>query len=59
MEGKGKPQTDKYKIRNDLNYEAVYTFPSLPVWNSENFKRLIFIAQSLSLSTMKRTERLN
>jgi hypothetical protein len=41
---------DKYKeIMNDWNYNASYTLASLPVSDLENFKCLIFIAQSVQV----------
>jgi hypothetical protein len=46
-EGIEKSHTDKYKrIMNDWNYDASCTITSLPVSDLENFKRLIFVAQS-------------
>jgi hypothetical protein len=43
MEGIDKPHTGKYKeIMNDSNYDASCTLTSLPVWDLETFKRLIF-----------------
>jgi hypothetical protein len=48
MEGIEKPHTDKYKeITNNWNYDANCTVTSLPVWDFENFKRLIFAVQSV------------
>jgi hypothetical protein len=48
MEGIEKPHTDKYKeITNNSNYDASCTLTSLPVWDLENFKRLIFVVQSV------------
>jgi hypothetical protein len=48
MEGIEKPHTDKYKeITNNLNYDASCTVASLPVWDLEHFKRLIFVLQSV------------
>jgi predicted ATPase len=48
MEGIEKPHTDKYKeITNDWNYDASCTVTWLPVWDLENFKRLIFVVQSV------------
>jgi hypothetical protein len=53
MEGIEKPHTDKYKeITNNWNYDASCTVTSLPVWDSENFKRLIFVAQSVQHMTV-------
>jgi hypothetical protein len=50
MEGIEKPHTDKYKeITNDWNYDASCTLTSLPVWDLENFKRLIFVVQSVPI----------
>jgi hypothetical protein len=50
MEGREKPHTDKYKeIMNDWNYNARFTLTSLPVWDFANFKRLIFVAQSVPI----------
>jgi hypothetical protein len=34
----------------DWNYEASCTLTSLPVWDSENFKRFIFVADSVQKS---------
>jgi hypothetical protein len=46
MEGIEKPRMDKYKeITNDWNYEASCMLTSLLVWDLENFKCLIFVAQ--------------
>jgi hypothetical protein len=43
MEGIDQPHTGKYKeITNDSNYDASCTLTSLPVWDLENYKRLIF-----------------
>jgi hypothetical protein len=48
MEGTEKPYTDKYKeITNNGNYDASCTLTSLPVWDFENFKHLIFVVQSV------------
>jgi hypothetical protein len=48
MEGREKPQVDKFKeIMKDWNYDASCELTSLPVWDLENFKRLIFVAQSV------------
>jgi hypothetical protein len=50
MEGIEKPHMDKYKeITNDWNYDASYMLTSLPFWDFENFKRLIFVVQSVPL----------
>jgi hypothetical protein len=39
MEGSEKLHMNKYKeIKNDWNYDAIYTLASLPVWDLENFK---------------------
>jgi hypothetical protein len=44
MEGTEKPHMDKYKeITNDWNYDSSCTLTSLPVWELENLKCLIFI----------------
>jgi hypothetical protein len=46
MEGREKPYSNKYKeIMNDRNNDAKCTLTSLPVWDLENFKSLIFVAQ--------------
>jgi hypothetical protein len=38
----------KYKATaNDWNYGASCTLTSLPVWDFENFKRLVFVVQSV------------
>jgi hypothetical protein len=48
MEGREKPHTDKYKeIMNDWNYDVSCTLTSLLVWDLDNFKHLIFVAQSV------------
>jgi hypothetical protein len=48
MEGGEEPNKEKYKkIRNDRNYNASCTLTSLLVSDSENFQRLIFVAQSV------------
>jgi hypothetical protein len=48
MEGIEKPHVDKYmEITNNWNYDASCTVTSLPVWDFENFKRLIFVVQSV------------
>jgi hypothetical protein len=48
MEAIDKPHTGKYKeITNYSNYDASCTLTSLPVWDLENFKRLIFYVQSV------------
>jgi hypothetical protein len=50
MEGIDKPHTGKYKeITNHLNYDASCMLTSLPVWDLENFKRLIFVVQSVQV----------
>jgi hypothetical protein len=50
MEGIEKPDVDKYKeITNKWNYDASCTLTSLPVWDFENFKRLILVVQSVRL----------
>jgi hypothetical protein len=52
MEGREKPHVVKYKaITNDWNYDASCTLTSLPVWDSENFKRLVFVVQSVQVIT--------
>jgi hypothetical protein len=48
MDGIQKPHTDKYKeIANNWNDDASCALTSLPVWDLENFKRLIFVVQSV------------
>jgi hypothetical protein len=48
MEGIEKPHMDKYKeSTNNWNYDVSCTLTSLPVWDLKNFKRLIFIVQSV------------
>jgi hypothetical protein len=48
MEGIEKPHTDKYKeITNNWNYDASCTLTSLPVWDLQNFKRLVFVVLSV------------
>jgi hypothetical protein len=53
MEGIDKPHTGKYKeITNDSNHDASCTLTSLPVWDLENFKRLIFVVQIVQCSAV-------
>jgi hypothetical protein len=48
IEGVEKPHVDKYKeIMNDWNYDASCRLISLPVWDLEHFKCLVFVAQSV------------
>jgi hypothetical protein len=48
MGGIEKPHTDKYKeIMKDWNYDASCMPTSLPVWDLENFKHLVFVVQSV------------
>jgi hypothetical protein len=48
MEGTEKPLMYKYKeITNGWNYDASCTLTSLPVWDLENFKCLVFVVQSV------------
>jgi hypothetical protein len=48
MEGIEKPHTGKYKeITNNWNCDASCSLTSLPVWDLENFKHLIFVVQSV------------
>jgi hypothetical protein len=55
MEGIEKPHTDKYKeITNNWNYDASCTLTSLPVWDLENFKRLIFVVQTVQFDQNKK-----
>jgi hypothetical protein len=35
---------------NDFSYDATWTLTSLLVWNYENIKCLIFVAQSVCMS---------
>jgi hypothetical protein len=35
---------------NDWNHDASCTLTSLPVWDLENFKRLVFVEQSVQKS---------
>jgi hypothetical protein len=50
MEGIEEPHTDKYKeITNDWNYDASCMLTSLPVWDLERFKRLVFVVQSVHI----------
>jgi hypothetical protein len=52
MEGRKKLHTDKHKvITNDWNYDASCTLTSLPVWDLENFKRLVFVVQCVQNCT--------
>jgi hypothetical protein len=53
MEGIEKSHMDKYKeITNNWNYDASCMETSLPVWDLENFKRLIFVVQSVQGITL-------
>jgi hypothetical protein len=55
MEGIEKPHTNKFKeITNNWNYDASCTLTSLPVWDLENFKRLIFVVQSVQATCNSR-----
>jgi hypothetical protein len=48
MEGTEKPNTEKNEeITNDWNSDARCTLTSLQVWEAENYKRLMFVAQSV------------
>jgi hypothetical protein len=48
MEGREKPHMAKYKtITIDWNYDARCTLTSLPVWDLESVKRLVFVVQSV------------
>jgi hypothetical protein len=59
MEGTEKPHTDKYKeIRNDWNYNASCMLSLLPVWELENFKRLIFVVPSVQVNFSHSCEKL-
>jgi hypothetical protein len=52
MERREKPHMVKYKaITNDWNYDASCTLTSLTVWDLENFKRLVFVVQSVHVFT--------
>jgi hypothetical protein len=54
MEGREKPDMDKYKeIPNDWNYDASCTLASLPFSDSDNFKRLSFVAQNARMSVQR------
>jgi hypothetical protein len=49
-QGREKPHTDKYrKITDDWNYDVSCTLTSLPVWDLENFKHLIFGVQNVRI----------
>jgi hypothetical protein len=53
MEGIEKPHTDKYKeITNDSNYDVSCTLTSLQVWELQNVKPFIFVAQSVQCSSI-------
>jgi hypothetical protein len=48
MEGREKPHMVKYKaITNDWNYDASCTLTSFPVCDLKDFKRLVFVVQSV------------
>jgi N6-adenosine-specific RNA methylase IME4 len=48
MEGREKSHMDKYKeSTKDWNYDASCMLTSLPVSDLENFKCLIFVAQTV------------
>jgi hypothetical protein len=56
MESREKPHAVKYKANtNAWNYDASCTPTSLPVWDLENFKRLVFVVQSVKLRTREET----
>jgi hypothetical protein len=53
MDGREKPHMVKYKaITIDWNYDASCTLTSLPAWDSENFKRLVFVVQSVHITVV-------
>jgi hypothetical protein len=55
MEGREKPHMVKYKaITNGWNYDANCTLTSLPIWDLENFKRLVFVVQSVQFEQIFR-----
>jgi hypothetical protein len=59
MEGREKPHMVQYKaITNDWNYDASRTLTSLPVWDIENFKRLVFVVQSVHSHQPKKYSRI-
>jgi hypothetical protein len=48
MEGIEEPHMNKYKeIMNNWNYDASCTLTSLTVRDLQNFKRFIFVVQSI------------
>jgi hypothetical protein len=57
MEGREKPHMDKYKeIINDWNYDTSCMLTPLLVWDFENFKRFIFVAQFTNMVTVLTSE---
>jgi hypothetical protein len=55
MKGIDKPHTGKYKeITNDSKYDASCTLTSLPNWELDSFKRLIFVVQSVQQAGFNR-----
>jgi hypothetical protein len=54
MKGRVKLYMVKYKaITNDWNYDASCTLTSLPVLDFENFKRLVFVVQSIQIEIIE------
>jgi hypothetical protein len=48
MYDREKPNQDTCKeITNDWNYDASCMLTSLPVWDLDNFKRSIYVVQSV------------
>jgi hypothetical protein len=44
----------KMKDMNNWNEDGSHLLTSFPAWNSENFRHLIFVAQSKSVSYVRR-----
>jgi hypothetical protein len=49
MEDIEKPHIKHKEITNDWNYNASCTLTSLPVWDLENFKHFVFVAQTVQM----------
>jgi hypothetical protein len=55
MVGREKRYADKCKeIKNDWNYYASCTLTSIPIWDLEHFKRLIFVARVTSIGKVSK-----
>jgi hypothetical protein len=56
MKGREKLNMDEYKeIKNGWNYDASCALTSLPVSELAHFKRLIFVAHSVKITTIPKS----